>query len=329
MDRMTAGVKDQQVNDRWAIYNADCIDILAGLPDNALHGSIYSPPFAGLYQYSSNDRDLSNARTYEEFCAHYAFVVREKFRATIPGRTSGVHAAPVPTGNTGRDGLRDFPGDVIRIHQAAGWEWVARHAIWKEPLAVRNRTMQKNLSHKTICDDGAMGGVASADELLIFRKPGQDAPVIHECGLINGYAGSEPIPAELLKFRGHEGDQKANRYSHWIWRRYASSVWDDIRLDRVLPFRYSRDEDDEAHVHPLQLDVIERYLDLRTLPGETVLTPFMGVGSEVYAAVQMGRRAIGAELKPSYFEQAIRNMAAVDDEKPAKEEALFDFEDAS
>lgn len=319
-----AGFLNQQITDRWAIYNGDCIDMLAGLPDDSIHGSIYSPPFAGLYQYSSNDRDLSNARTYDEFCEHYAFVVREKFRVTIPGRTSGVHAAPVPTGNTGRDGLRDFPGDVIRIHQSAGWEWVARHAIWKEPLAVRNRTMQKNLSHKTICDDGAMGGVASADELLIFRKPGQDEPVTHACGLTNGYAGSEPIPAELLKFRGHEGDQKANRYSHWIWRRYASSVWDDIRLDRVLPFRDSRDEDDEKHVHPLQLDVIERFLDLRTMPGETVLTPFMGVGSEVYAAVQMGRFAIGAELKPSYFEQALRNLAAVDTEKQVEEVGLFD-----
>lgn len=234
-------------------------------------------------------------------------------------------AAPVPTGNTGggRDGLIDFPGDVIRAHQAAGWIWIARHAIWKEPLAVRNRTMQKNLSHKTICDDGAMGGVASADELLVFRKPGAEVPVTHPLGLTNGYAGSEPVPAELLRYRGMDGDQKTNRYSHWIWRRYASSVWDDIRLDRVLPFRESRDEDDEKHVHPLQLDVIERYLDLRTMPGERIVTPFMGVGSEVFAAVQMGRMGIGSELKPSYYTQALRNLAAVDAEKPGAEDALF------
>lgn len=326
MDRMTAGVRDQLVTDRFAAYNADCFDVLAAIPDESIHGSVYSPPFSGLYQYSSNDRDLSNARDYDEFWEQYGYTIREKFRVTMPGRTSGVHAAPVPTGNTGggRDGLVDFPGDVIRAHQKAGWIWVARHAIWKEPLAVRNRTMQKNLSHKTICDNAANGGVASADELLIFRKPGESVPISHPFGLMNGYAGSEPIPAELLRFRGMDGDQKTNRYSHWIWRRYASSVWDDIRLNRVLPFRDAKEDDDEKHVHPLQLDVIERYLDLRTMPGERVLTPFMGVGSEVFAAVQMGRYGIGAELKPSYFEQARRNLAAVDDEKPVDDEPLFD-----
>lgn len=310
-----AGVLRQQITDRYAIYNADCMDVLAAIPNGSVHGSIYSPPFSGLYQYSSSDRDLSNARDYGDFFDHYGYVVEEKFRVTIPGRTSGVHTAPVPTGNSGsgKDGLVDFPGDIIRAHQKVGWIFVARHAIWKEPLAVRNRTMQKNLSHKTIVDDGAAGGVASADELLIFRKPGDALPVSHPTGLIRGYAGSEEIPADLLKFRSWDGDQKLNRYSHFIWRRYASSVWDDVRWDRVLPFRGGKDEDDEKHVHPLQLDVIERYLDLRTMPGERVLTPFMGVGSEVFAAVGMGRFAIGAELKPSYFEQALRNLAVVDE----------------
>lgn len=319
-----AGVLDQQITDRWAIYNADCMDVLAAIPDNSIHATIYSPPFSGLYQYSSDDRDLSNARDYTDFFTHYGYVIAEKFRVTIPGRLSGVHTALVPTGNTGADAYTDFPGDVIRAHQSAGWLFVARHVIWKEPLAVRNRTMAKNLAHKTICENAAHGGVAAADELLVFRKPGNEQPITHPCGLMNGYAGAEPIPSDLLKYRGHDGDQKLNRYSHWIWRRYASSVWDDVRLDRVLPFRDARDEDDEKHVHPLQLDVIERFLDLRTNPGERVLTPFMGVGSEVYAAVQMGRYAIGAELKPSYFEQAKRNLAAVDDEKPVTEVALFD-----
>ena len=323
-----AGVLEQDITDRWAIYNADCIDVLAAIPDESIHASIYSPPFSGLYQYSSNDRDLSNARDYQEFWEHYGFIIREKFRVTMPGRLSGVHAAPVPTGNTGggRDGLVDFPGDVIRAHQREGWIYVARHAIWKEPLAVRNRTMQKNLSHKTICDNAANGGVASADELLVFRKPGESVPIAHSYGLTNGYAGSEPVPADLLRFRGMDGDQKTNRYSHHIWRRYASSVWDDIRLDRVLPFRDARDEDDEKHVHPLQLDVIERFIDLRTMPGERVLTPFMGVGSEVYTAVQMGRYGIGAELKPSYYQQAVRNLATVDAETPADTAPLFDLE---
>lgn len=319
-----AGVLDQQITDRWAIYNGDCMDMLAAIPNNSIHATIYSPPFSGLYHYSSDDRDLSNARNYQEFFEHYGFVIREKYRVTIPGRLSGVHAALVPTGNSGKDAYTDFPGDVIRAHQEAGWLFIARHVIWKEPLAVRNRTMAKNLTHRTICENAAFGGVAAADELLVFRKPGDTEPIAHPCGLANGYAGGEPIPAELLKFRDYDGDQKLNRYSHWIWRRYASSVWDDVRLDRVLPFRDARDEDDEKHVHPLQLDVIERFLDLRTRPGERVLTPFMGVGSEVYSAVRMGRFGIGAELKPSYFQQALRNLAAVDDELPVVEAQLFE-----
>lgn len=317
-------VKDQAITDRYAIYNADCMEVLTALPDDSVHGSIYSPPFAGLYHYSSDERDLSNARTYAEFEEHYGYVVAEKFRVTIPGRTTGVHAAVVPTGNSGADSYRDFPGDVIRLHQRIGWEFIARHVIWKEPLGVRNRTLAKNLAHKTIVDDGALGGVAAADELLIFRKPGaRNNPVRHPNGLFGEYAGGEQIPIELQKYRAWEGDQKSNRYSHWIWRRYASSVWDDVRIDRVLPFRDAKDEDDEKHVHPLQLDVIERYVDLRTMPGERILTPFMGVGSEVYAAVRMGRYGIGAELKPSYFTQALRNLAAVDSDQ-YEEPVLFD-----
>ena len=309
-----AGVLNSQITDRWAIYNGDSMDVMASMPDESIHASIYSPPFAGLYIYSSNDRDVSNARTYEEFREHYGMFVKEVYRLTKPGRLTAVHAAPIPSGNSGRDALFDFPGDVIRLHEENGWDWVARHAIWKEPLAVRLRTMQKNLAHKTIVDDAAAGGVASADELLIFRKPGESEPVEHPHGL-DEYAGAEPIPSDLLAFRGWEGKQTANKYSQWIWRHYASSVWDDIRLDRVLPFRDSRDPDDEKHVHPLQLDVIERYLDLRTMPGERVLTPFMGVGSEVYESVRLGRVGVGCELKPSYYEQAVRNLAAVDTDR--------------
>jgi DNA modification methylase len=318
-----AGVLNQQITDRWAIYNGDCMDMLASVPTDSIHGTIYSPPFSGLYQYSSDDRDLSNARNYDDFFAHYGFVIEELFRVTIPGRLSGVHTALVPSGNSGKDSYTDFPGDVIRAHQEVGWQFIARHVIWKEPLGVRNRTMAKNLAHKTVCDNAAFSGVAAPDELLVFRKPGDAEPISHPCGLTNGYAGSEPMPSDILKYRGWNGDQKMNKYSHWIWRRYASSVWDDVRIERVLPFRDARDEDDEKHVHPLQLDVIERFLDLRTRPGERVLTPFMGVGSEVFAAVQMGRYAIGAELKPSYFEQALRNLAAVDDEQAAVEDVLF------
>lgn len=318
------GVKAQEITDRYAIYNGDCIDVMAELPDESIDASIYSPPFGGLYHYSSDERDLSNARDYAEFFDHYGYVIREKFRLTRPGRTTGVHAALVPTGNTGSDAYTDFPGDVIRAHQQVGWQFIARHVIWKEPLAVRNRTLAKNLAHKTIVDDGALGGMASPDELLVFRKPGKGKPVRHPNGLFGDYAGGEQPPLDLHKYRGWDGDQKVNRWSHWIWRRYASSVWDDVRIDRVLPFRDSKDEDDEKHVHPLQLDVIERYLDLRTLPGDKVLTPFMGVGSEVFAAVRMGRIGIGVELKPSYYVQATRNLAAVD-VQVAEEPALFDL----
>lgn len=302
-------VESQLITDDYAIYNGDCIEVMQELPDESIHGSIYSPPFGGLYHYSSDHRDLSNARSYSEFFDHYMYVIAEKFRLTMPGRTTGVHAALVPTGNTGADAYRDFPGDVIRAHERAGWLFIARHVIWKEPLAVRNRTMQKNLAHKTIVDDGAHGGVAAPDELLVFRKPGESEPVCHPNGLTSDYAGGEQHPSDLSRYRGWEGDQKANRWSHWLWRRYASSVWDDVRIDNVLPFQDSKDPDDEKHVHPLQLDVIARYLDLRTRPGERVLTPFMGVGSEVFQAVAMGRVAIGVELKTSYYRQAVLNLA--------------------
>lgn len=319
-----AHVASQLVADRYAVYNGDCVEVMATMPSDSIHGSIYSPPFGGLYHYSSDERDLSNARGYAEFFEHYGYVIRDLFRLTIPGRTSGVHTALVPSSNTGSDSYTDFPGDVIRAHQEVGWLFVSRHVIWKEPLAVRNRTMQKNLAHKTIVLDGTMGGVACPDELLVFRKPGAAEPVRHPNGLTGAYAGGEQHPADLLRYRGWDGDQKANRYSHWIWRRYASSVWDDVRIDRVLPFRDSRDEDDEKHVHPLQLDVIERYLDLRTSPGERVFTPFMGVGSEVYTAVQMDRYGIGVELKASYYRQALANLEAAATDRDSSSPAMLD-----
>lgn len=322
---MDHGVKRQVITDQYAIYNGDAMEVMQSLPDESIHASIYSPPFGGLYHYSSDERDLSNARDYEEFFEQYEYFIREKYRLTVPGRCSGVHAALVPTGNTGSDAYTDFPGDVIRAHQKIGWKFIARHVIWKEPLAVRNRTLAKNLAHRTIVEDGALGGVASADELLVFRKPGAAEPVRHPNGLHGDYAGGEQVPADLHRYRAWDGDQKVNRYSHWIWRRYASSIWDDVRIDRVLPFRDAKDEDDEKHVHPLQLDVIERFLDLRTMPGERVLTPFMGVGSEVFAAVTMGRFGIGAELKPSYFEQAVRNMEAAGKVAAAQDVSLLDL----
>ena len=301
-------VKEQEITAQYAIYNGDCIELMKSLPAERIHLSIYSPPFGGLYCYSSSEKDLSNCRDYEQFFEHYAFVVRELARITVPGRMTAVHCMDVPTGNTGTDGLIDFPGDIIRLHEREGWKYIARYAIWKEPLAVRNRTMAKNLAHKTIVEDSSRCSVASADYLLAFRRKGQNLiPIAHPTGL-QSYAGEREMPAELLRYKNWRGNQIENRYSHWIWRQYASAFWDDIRIDRVLPFRESRDEDDEKHVHPLQLDVIERVLTLWSNPGETVLTPFMGVGSEVYVSVANSRRGIGVELKPSYYQQAKRNL---------------------
>jgi DNA modification methylase len=215
----------------------------------------------------------------------------------------------VPTSNTGNDGLIDFPGDIIRLHEREGWRYVARYSVWKEPLAVRNRTLAKNLAHKTIVDDSSRCGVASADYLVVFRKRGTNpVPIAHPQGLME-YAGERRPPNELLRYRGWTGKQTENRYSHWIWRQYASAFWDDVRMGRVLPYRESREPDDEKHVHPLQLDVIDRIIQLWSNPGENVLTPFMGIGSEVYSAVLAGRRGIGAELKASYYRQAERNVA--------------------
>lgn len=307
------GVLAQQINDRWAVYNGDCLEVMPLLPDDSIHLSVYSPPFAGLYQYSSNERDLSNCRDYPEFLDHYRFVIEDIHRVTMPGRITAVHCMDVPNSNSGRgDSLRDFPGDIIRLHEACGFEYVARYHVWKEPLAVRNRTMMKALAHKTVVDDATKCAVASADYLLVFRKKGENpVPVSHPEGLTE-YAGSRPMPSELSPYKGYKGNQIENRFSHWIWRQYASAFWDDVRIDRVLPFRKARDQDDEKHVHPLQLDVIDRTLALWSNPGERVLTPFMGVGSEVYAAVRQGRYGVGVELKPSYFRQALRNLEAID-----------------
>lgn len=305
-------VIDQLITDRFAIYNGDCVEVMQKIPDRRIALSIYSPPFGGLFQYSSSDRDLSNCLDYDEFFRHYEFVVKELARITMPGRMTAVHCMDVPTGNTGRDAYIDFPGDIIRLHQRLGWEYAARRAIWKEPLAVRLRTMAKNLAHATIVEDSSKAGVAGADYLLVFRRSGDNqVPIAHPIGLMD-YAGERKPPVDVLKYRGWTGNQIENRYSHWIWRQYASSFWDDIRISEVLKFKDARDDEDEKHVHPLQLDVIDRATILWSNPGETVLTPFMGVGSEVYSPVRLGRKAIGVELKPTYFKQAVKNMAEVD-----------------
>lgn len=321
-------VADQLITDRYAIYCGDAMEVLPTLASGSVHLSIYSPPFAtprggALYHYTSSERDLSNSRTYPEFQQHYGFIVEQIHRLTMPGRVTCVHCTDISMSNTGRDALMDFPGDIIRLHGEHGFDYIARYHVWKEPLGVRNRTMAKNLAHKAIVDDSSRCSVASADYLLVFRKRGENPiPIAHPNGLTS-YAGARAVPHELLRYRGWTGKQTENRYSQWVWRQYASAFWDDVRIDRVLPYREARDDKDERHMHPLQLDAIERCLILWSNPGERVLTPFMGVGSEVYAAVQNGRLGLGVELKPSYYRQAVKNLRAVDTDLMEQSEELF------
>lgn len=314
-------VQDQLITDRYAVYLGDCCEVMPTLPDGSVHLSVYSPPFGGLYHYSSSERDLSNCRDYRQFFEHYEYVVRELFRVTMPGRMTAVHCMDVPSGNSGCDHLTDFPGDIIRMHERLDFRYTGRYCVWKEPLGVRNRTLAKNLAHKTIVEDSSRCSVASADYLLVFRKSGENPePIAHPHGLTE-YAGAREVPHELAPYRGWKGNQIENRWSHWIWRQYASAFWDDVRIDRVLPFIDARDEEDERHIHPLQLDVIDRCIALWSNPGDVVFTPFMGVGSEVYGAVCGGRRGIGVELKESYYRQAVKNLERA--EAKAKEALLF------
>lgn len=319
-------VKDQKITSQYAIYNGDCIPVMGELPDNKAGLSIYSPPFTGMYQYSSDERDLSNCDNYEDFFKHYEFVVKDIHRITMPGRLSVVHCMDVPRSNSGKgDSYIDFPGDIIRLHEKLGFNFRGRRSIWKEPLRVRLRTMQKNLAHQTIVEDSVAGGVAAADYILVFAKNGENkVPVTYPNGL-QYYAGEREIPEELMSYKNWIGKQTENRYSHWIWRQYASSQWDDIRIDNVLKFKQSRDEEDEKHVHPLQLDVIERLVILYSNPGEIVFTPFMGVGSEVYGAVINDRKGIGVELKPSYYRQAVMNLKDI--KRDAEQPSLYEPED--
>lgn len=320
-------VNEQIITDRYAIYNGDSAETMQSLKDESVHLTIYSPPFGGLYHYSSNERDLSNALDYGEFFKQFEFFVEQIARITMPGRISAVHCMDVPKAGANIGGHRDFPGDIIRLYEKHGFEYTPRICIWKEPLAVRNRTMAKALAHKTIVDDSTCCNVAAADYLIPFRKKGKNKiPVVHPHGLLE-YAGERKPPAELLQYRNYSGNQIENRYSHWIWRQYASSFWDDIRLGRVLPFKDSKEPDDEKHVHPLQLDVIDRAIVLWSNPGEIVLSPFAGVGSEPYGALMAGRRAIGIELKPSYFRQLKKNCElAVEGKKDGEIAELFEDE---
>lgn len=309
-------IKDQVITDQYAIYNADCVEVINELPDRSVDLSIYSPPFAGLYNYSSHEKDFSNCESKEDFLDQYDFLISEISRVTKPGRITAVHCTDIMDSKTGR--LFDLPNAIIQLHEKHGFNYRNRITIWKEPLKVRMRTMVKSLMHKLIVEDATECFTAMPDYVLIFKKNGQnEVPVTHLEGFTE-YFGETPFLKDHIenygsfeelkkKYLGWP-DPKTNKLSHIIWQRYASSVWDDVRIDNVLPFRDGRDEDDEKHVHPLQLDVIDRLVEMYSNKKELVLTPFMGVGSEVYSPVSMGRRAVGVELKESYFKQAIKNM---------------------
>lgn len=312
-------IKDQITTENYTIINADCMDVVSAMPDNSIDFSVYSPPFAGLYNYSSHERDFSNCESKEQFLEQYDFLVQQIARVTKPGRVSAVHCTDV---FDNRSFLWDFPHEIIRIHEKYGMHYRNRITVWKEPLKVRMRTMVQSLMHKFIVEDSTRCFTAMPDYVLIFTNSGENAvPVTHFNGLSEyEYFGDVPfLPAHIetygdyeafrKKWKAFTGDQRENKLSHLMWQRYASSVWDDIRIDNVLPFRDSREEDDEKHVHPLQLDVIDRLVVLYSNPDETVLTPFMGVGSEVYSPVSLGRKGFGIELKESYFKQAKINLS--------------------
>jgi len=329
--------KEQLHTENYSIYNSDCMEVIKDMPDESIDLSVYSPPFAGLYNYSSSERDFSNCESKEQFLEQYEFLISQMARVTKPGRINAVHCTDV-FDNTCR--LWDFPHEIIRLHEKYGFEYRNRITIWKEPLKVRMRTMVQSLMHKFIVEDSTKCFTAMPDYVLVFTKKGEnEVPVTNESGL-NYYAGEVPILPNILRawnnanntklnedelwehlnntFADHK-DPKSNKLSHYIWQRYASSVWDDVRIDNILPYKETKEEDDEKHVHPLQLDVIDRIVQLYSNPKEVVFTPFMGVGSEVFSPVSLGRKAIGVELKDSYYKQAILNLEEA--EKRFKEKA--------
>ena len=267
----------------WSTYNGDSSEVLRGIPDNSLHLSVYSPPFSSIFTYSASERDLGNVKNEDEFHRHYGFIIRELYRATMPGRLSSVHCMVLPTSKVrdGVIGLSDFPGQIIRAHEDAGWIYHSKVTIWKDPVTAMQRTKALGLLWKQILKDSCMSRMGIPDEVLTFRKPGENPErVTHQRG---------DFPVEL-------------------WQKWASPVWDDIDQSDTLTYTTAREHDDDRHLCVLQLEVIRRLVRLWSNPGDVVLSPFMGVGSEGYVALQEGRKFVGIELKKSYYEEAVRNL---------------------
>lgn len=288
-------VLDQTVSGNFALYNADCVEVVRGLPSASIHYSVFSPPFASLYTYSDSPRDMGNSRDYEQFEEHFLFLVRELARVMVPGRLVSVHCMNLPTSKTrdGVIGIRDFRGDIIRWFQAEGFIYHSEVVIWKDPVVAMQRTKALGLLHKQLVKDSSMSRQGIPDYVVTFRAPG-DNP--------------EPIAGELDRFVGDDSFVSTGRLSIDVWQRYASPVWSDIDYGRTLQYTTARDDNDERHIAPLQLDVIERCVQLWSNEGDTVLSPFAGIGSEGHVSLLMGRRFIGAELKPSYYAVAADNL---------------------
>jgi len=297
---------DQEVTDAYAIYRGDSCEIIKAIPENSVHFGIHSPPFEGLYKFSNDPRDISNNEG-DDFWRHYGFLIADMLRVTMPGRLCSVHCMQLPTSKArdGVIGIRDFRGEIVRAYQAAGWIFHSEVCIWKDPVVAQQRTKSLRLLHKQLVKDSAMSGQGLADYVVTFRKPGDNPERV--TGGFDQFVGDPACEPDRAKFTSK--DDRRNWYSIEVWQRYASPVWMDINQGRVLQYRGGRAEDDEKHISPLQLDVIERCIHLWSNPGDVVFTPFMGIGSEVFAAVEMGRFGLGIELKPSYYTQAVRNIA--------------------
>lgn len=326
-----AKVNTQASGKAWTLWNGDCVEVARGLPDASIGMTVYSPPFESLYTFSDDPRDMSNCRDKDTFWTHYKFLIGEVLRATKPGRICAVHCMQLPTSKTrdGFIGIRDFRGEIVRAHQDAGWYFHSEVMIRKDPVAAMQRSKSIGLLHKQVVKDSTISRMALADYVVMFRKPGDNPDPVS--GPFDAYYGDETTPDGPLRsdsaFRGVSHDRPGDPwYSVAVWQRYAESVWLDISQGDVLSRKDARDEPDEAHISPLQLTVIRRCLDLWSNPGDVVFSPFAGIGSELYVALQMGRKAIGSELKPSYFKQAVKNLTSVETEGVAKD--LFHVEAA-
>lgn len=302
-------VISQFSGEKFTVYNADCVDVTSALPENSVDFSVFSPPFASLYTYSDSDRDMGNSKNYDEFFNQFAFLVANLFRIVKPGRIVAFHCMNIPAmkERDGYIGIKDFRGDLIRKFQSAGFIFHSEHCIWKDPLVEATRTKAIGLMHKQLCKDSAMCRAGIPDYLIAMRKPGENEnPISHVSGLLD-FCGENPPGKGVL--------------SHENWRRYASPVWMDIDQSHTLQSDSARENNDERHICPLQLDVIDRALQLWSNPGDVVLSPFMGIGSEGYEAIRLNRKFIGVELKTSYYNAAVKNLQVI--ENKGTENELF------